>query len=25
VTADELPRPFELPIEALAPEFEDIG
>jgi Zn-dependent peptidase ImmA (M78 family)/transcriptional regulator with XRE-family HTH domain len=25
VTAEELPRPHEMPIEALAPEFEDIG
>ena len=24
VTVDELPRPYEMPIEALAPEFEDL-
>ncbi len=25
VTIDDLPRPYEMPIEALAPEFEDLG
>ncbi len=25
VTADDLPRPYETPIEALAPEFEDLA
>ncbi len=25
VTIDDLPRPDEMPIEALAPEFEDLG
>lgn len=25
VTLDDLPRPYEMPIEALAPEFEDLG
>jgi Zn-dependent peptidase ImmA (M78 family)/DNA-binding XRE family transcriptional regulator len=25
VTIDDLPRPYEMPVEALAPEFEDLG
>ncbi|MBO3745209.1 ImmA/IrrE family metallo-endopeptidase [Streptosporangiaceae bacterium NEAU-GS5] len=25
VTRDDLPRPYEMPVEALAPEFEDLG